>query len=67
MFVCSAISKISDDSEFLRWISPFSYVSFDVSLPNYSLDPVTVIVFLAIIAALHVLVYVSYNRRDLDG
>ena len=66
-FVCSAISKISEDSEFLRWISPFSYVSFDVSLPNYSLDPVTVIVFLAIIAALHILVYVSYNRRDLDG
>jgi ABC-2 type transport system permease protein len=62
--VLNAFSLMSDIMEPARWLSPFHY--YNGNLPLYNgLDPVHVIVMVAVIAFLFAISYIGFQRRDI--
>jgi len=59
------ISKVSKDSEFIGYISPFRYVDTNVLVDGYSLNPLNVTFFLAVTVVLTSLSLVIFTRKDI--
>lgn len=64
-YFLSVVSVLDEDLDFLKYLSPFRYFDGKVMLNESRIDPVFVMLSLAIIVASLVGAYLMYNRRDL--
>jgi len=64
-YILSVIIDINSNLKILKYITPFKYFDAQVLIKGNGLDPVFVILSLAIIGVLVYITYVSYKKRDL--
>ena len=64
-FVLNAFARISKDTEWLGWVSPFKYPDFNVGAADYGLEPWRVLVLVGIGAICITLVYLHYRKKDI--
>jgi ABC-2 type transport system permease protein len=66
-FIVQALSRISESTEWLGWISPFQYADFDVGQADYGLEVWRVLVLAGIGTACFVFTYLVYSRKDIHS
>jgi ABC-2 type transport system permease protein len=64
-FVISSAININSNLEPLKYITPFEYFKAETLLSGRGFEPVFLILSFAIIAALVIVTYASYKKRDL--
>jgi ABC-2 type transport system permease protein len=64
-YFLSVISSLSEDLEFLKYLSPFKYFDAGVLLRESRLDLTFVLLSVAIVLMSMVGAYMTYARRDL--
>jgi ABC-2 type transport system permease protein len=64
-YFASVLAGMSKDMEFLKYFSPFKYFDPFLMLKDSGLDPLYVLLSLAIVAVLIVGAYLTYQKRDL--
>jgi ABC-2 type transport system permease protein len=66
-YFLNAVAKASDDIYWIGHFSPFHYLDFSVSDPDYSIDFVTVAVMLFISVLLVFVSYKFYKKKDISA
>lgn len=66
-YFLNAISNISSIIEWIGYISPFYYLNFEVSNPNYATNYLELIVFILLTIGLLIWSFQQYQKRDLDA
>ncbi len=64
-YFISIIAGLNENLEFLKYFSPFTYFDRAQLLNESSVDPIYVLLSLAIIIVAYIGAYVTYGRRDL--
>lgn len=64
-YILSALSRISPDTEWIGWASPFHYADFNVLSPGYGLDWWRILVLLGGAVVFLALTFVIYRRKDI--
>jgi ABC-2 type transport system permease protein len=64
-YFASVLAGMSKEMEFLKYFSPFKYFDPFLMLKNSGLDPLYVLLSLAIVGVLIVGAYLTYQKRDL--
>ncbi|MFT7615083.1 MAG: ABC-2 type transport system permease protein [Parvicellaceae bacterium] len=67
MFFLDAISKLADSVNFLGYISPFHYLGFQVSDPEFGFNTIPAIVFIGLSVTLIVLALKKFQKKDILG
>ena len=65
-YFLNAMSKATEATEWMGYISPFNYVDFNVGDPNYSLSILGVITLLVLAVGAVLFARYRYERRDVD-
>lgn len=65
-YFLNAMSKATEATEWMGYISPFNYVDFNVGDPNYSLSVWGVVVLLVLSVCSVLFAQTRYERRDID-
>jgi len=63
-YMVNALAQGAPDLEWLGYLSPFYYANFDISNPNYALQPIAVVTKLIIGIVLVYFAYSRFKRRD---
>jgi len=66
-YFINAIAKSTESTEWVGYFSPFHYLDFTISDPDYSFNFLSAIVMLAIGAGLLFFAYKTYLKKDIDG
>ena len=64
-FVINALARISPDTEWIGWISPFKYADFNVIAWDYGLEWWRVLVLAGLGLALFIAAFVKFKRKDI--
>ena len=65
LYALQIIADVSEKARFLRFVTPFKWASAADVLPTGKVDPVYVVIALAVIALSVAGSYVAYNRKDI--
>ena len=65
-YFLNAMSKATEATEWMGYISPFNYADFNVGDPNYSLSILGVITLLVLAVVAVLFARYRYERRDVD-
>lgn len=65
-YFLNAMSKATEATEWMGYISPFNYVDFNVGDPNYSVSILGVITLLVLAVVAVLFARYRYERRDID-
>lgn len=66
-YFLNALSKATEATEWLGYISPFYYVNFNVGEPDYSVNYISVIIMLVLSVVITVFAYSRYKQRDINA
>lgn len=66
-YFLNALSKAADSISWLGYISPYNYIGFEVSDPDYGLNYLGISIILFISALLVVFSYKKYEKRDITA
>ena len=64
-FIVNALSRISVDTEWIAWISPFHYANFNVVSYNYGIDLWRVSVLGGLGILFFILTFLIYRKKDI--
>ena len=64
-YFLNAISKATEETEWMGYMSPFNYVDFNVGDPNYSLNSWSIVVLLVLAMSFILWAASRYKNRDI--